>query len=116
MDEELALFGPLARVVEAERQRGNEVRLVTEERQLRGHRPYALCHHPMDRDAIEAEFELGRDFEWRPATAGPWMLMDLQTWMYVLDGSHRPGWRARRRRAAWWREWTEGSRPRRPLR
>lgn len=116
MDEELAVFGPLAWVIEAERRRGNEVRLFTEERQLRGHLPYGLTHHPMDREAIEAEFDLGGDFEWRPATAGPRMLMDVRSGMYVLDGSHPPGWLARRRRATWWKEWNDAARPRRPLR
>lgn len=110
------MLGPLAQVVEAERRRGNEARLFTEERQLRGDVPMALCHHPMDREAIEAEFELGARFEWRPATAGPWMLMDLRTWLSVVDGSHEPGWRARRRREAWWREWNDAPRPRIPLR
>lgn len=108
-------LGPLMDVVEAERSRGNIVRLFTEERQLRGHPPYAMCHHPMDREAIAAEFELPPAYVWRPVSTGPWMLIDTESGRSVIDDNGHPGWRARRRRAAWWRAWRADPQSRRPL-
>jgi hypothetical protein len=70
---------------------GQREELFTEERQLRREQPLALTHHPVDRAAIEAELDLDARFEWRPASVRPWMLMDLRSWMHIVDGSGSPG-------------------------
>ena len=108
-------FGPLESVIAAEQDRGNPVNLVVEERQLHGAAPFAVAHHRMDREAIEAEFELGTRFEFRPSSDDRWLLVDTDTALYVIDGSGQPGRRARRKRARWWEEWTAAPRSRRSL-
>lgn len=102
-------LGPLSLVLRAEADRGNAPRLFLEERQLRGEQePYALLHHRMDREAVEAAFALGGSLEWVPATVGPQQLVDHDSSTSLVDGSARPGWLSRRRHDAWWSRWQSG--------
>lgn len=102
--------------MEAESRRGNPARLLLHEHQLRGDPPQAYFKYPMDRAAVEAEFDLGDRV--RPVgTPGQGLsgYRDVVTDCFAYDGHGTRGWWARRRLADWWAEWQVNARPRRRL-
>lgn len=107
-------FERLGPVIEAERRRGNSFTFLREERQ---HRelwlPTAVGRYPLDRAAIDAEFDLGDDVRWLPYGAGKAMLITPTAQMQ--GGSLTRGPRAVLRGRSWWRTWEASAQLRQPL-
>lgn len=107
-------FARLQPVLEAERHRGNSFTYLREERQYRElWLPTARGRFPLDREAIDAEFDLGSDHGWLPYGPGRAMLVGPEA--QLIGGSQTRGPRAILRRRLWWRSWRSSSRERRPL-
>lgn len=105
-------WGPLGLVMHAERQRGNPVRAYLYDWQgLHGDTPQGYMRYPMDRRALELEFDFKDRLIWvdKPGTASH--LLDRVTGYYLYDGEQDRGWWARHRLATWWREWERNPRP-----
>jgi hypothetical protein len=107
-------FERLHPVIEAERRRGNRFSFRRTERE---HRelwlPTAIGRYPLDRAAIDAEFDLGPDIHW--LTFAPETAMLVTPVAQLLGGSQTRGPRAVLRGRAWWRAWRSSSQERRPL-
>ena len=99
-------------MLDAERHRGNHAHEYLYDWQgLRGDPPHANMRYPMDRRALEQEFDFGDRLVWVDEPGKLSYLLDNVTDYYLYDGNEVRGRLARRRLAAWWREWNRHPRP-----
>jgi hypothetical protein len=99
----------------AERQRGNSSRL--EFGDMHDQRLYYSLRHPIDLDALRAQFDFGDGIELGgDGQGGVVAFSDLgPVSAFWMRGTTEVSWWSRRRRAAWWRRWNASPRERIPF-
>lgn len=101
-------------MMDAERRRGNPVRAYLYDSQgLRGDKPHGYMRYPMDRRALELEFDFEDRLVWVDESAKRSILLDRSSGYFLYEGRQVRGWWARHRLATWWRDWERNPRPRR---
>ena len=93
----------------AERERGNSAHLDLGN--MHDRRMYFQFRHPVDLDALEAQFEFGNGVVLGPGGPGATGTVVFNglgglAAFWLQGGTDGDTWWSRRRHAAWWRRWT----------
>jgi len=97
----------------AERERGNRGRLDFGD--ARDNRPGYRMRHPLDLDALTAQFAFGEGIELIEGTTRGIQFRGRAGYAVFSIGGGGPGLFHRIRSQRWWRAWTSSPRPREPF-
>ena len=105
----------LGPILDAERERGNTGRLSTGTG--REDRPGYGMRHPLDVNALKAQFEFGDGIRFLDGAqhGGIQFLGRGGTEVFAIGGGAESGFFDGRRRKRWWRNWKAHPRPREPF-